>query len=360
MSSFECNDATSMMSKMVELMIGSAPAVAAQVEASAVALDPSTAEQSGATVAVASSTEEASSLFCTDEEFEFLLAACVDTELMNSSVPTDVAAAAPTDAAVDEDDDEEDDDAVTQVQEKKGKKKNRKNKKKKKPTTTAPTAAPAATAERSLTIPPAIQQLLTARNKVHHDQLLALFRTLATIPIDGDPLPNSLWFFVGKILTKPLEMVGECKGIYWFDVQDVDGMQAKCLFDTTIGRHRFVSLSGLTVGKTIFIPDAVKGGDNNLVIYSENMEDCIHVFPIHLEDVRRIKWSAVPTDVHCELCSEFIKQDFALCDECLRVLYCSAKCKQDDWFRHNRMCAGKLSLCAPSNSSSFLTSSSLQ
>lgn len=74
MSSFECNDANGhpdMMSKMAELMIGSAPTVAAHVDASAV---PS--ELSVASVAV---TEEASSLTCTDDvidEIDFLLAAC--------------------------------------------------------------------------------------------------------------------------------------------------------------------------------------------------------------------------------------------------------------------------------------------
>lgn len=231
---------------------------------------------------------------------------------MTDVIPTESTAAAADFAEEDEDDEEEDDDAVApavkgKIGKKKGKGKGKKNKKKKKKS-----------AKPLSDMPPEILQLFEARNQMYADQLRLLFRTQSIIPwIHSAKKPNKLWFFVGKILTQPTRT--EFSGSnYVMHVQDIDGMHVQCVLDTCAG-FRFESLASLTVGKTLFMPGAVKGGDNGQFVVSQTMEDCIHAFPILLEDVLRMNYSEMPTDIKCELCSQ--RKGLELCGACNRVVY---------------------------------------
>lgn len=275
-------------------------------------------------------------------ERSVVVTACSDDLLTDPhAVPAAVALA--KDALMLPTDGQPDCDEVSAVVPVNGKKKSRKNKKKK-PTPTATTL----TKEEGIA---EFDQFLTDRSRQYHERNVTLFRTLATIPLDSTPieeLPTEIWFFVGTIVCKPEEDEEE-EDLYTVDVQDIDGCHVQCVLDM---RECTTALNMFRIGATIFIPEAFK---RNHWVWSRTMETAITAFPIYLEDIRKMNVFVTPPTMKCECCSvNTIVKGVVFC-ECVRVVYCSATCKEEDWFRHNRMCGGTSTVCVcPFASSDFV------
>lgn len=168
-----------------------------------------------------------------------------------------------------------------------------------------------------------------------------LFRSLETIPLfTSSERFLDVWVFIGKIISKPIPSY-ECTDLVCsMKVKDVQGATMMCTVNFSV-KQRYISQSSLKIGATIFVPLAMKGMRNGeLTVWTGILPDCIRVFPIHVEDVRKIRISFIYELSKCVVCSSSPVVPLK-CVDCKRVVYCSEKCQQDDRIWHSRMCGGK-------------------